>query len=83
MDIQSTKLEIIQFLLNSNNESVLAKFKFIVDQEFADKIVAYSVDGTPLTKDQYQTELKEAENEIEKGDFFTSEDLEEEINSWK
>ena len=83
MDIQSTKLEIIQFLLNSNKESVIVKFKSIVDKENIEKIVAHSIDGKPLTLAQYQDELKEAEEEIERGDFMTSEDLEKEIALWK
>ena len=83
MDIQSTKLEIIKFLLNSNKESVLSKFISIIDKENIEKIVSHSIDGRPLTMEQYHAELKEAEEEIEKGDFLTSEDLEKEIASWK
>jgi len=83
MDIQSTKLEIIQFVLNSNEEGVIAKIKSIVDKEKLEEIVAYSVEGKPLTFRQYQNELKEAEEEIERGDFMTSEELEKEIASWK
>lgn len=83
MDIQSTKFEIIKFLLNSNKESVISKFKSIVDRENIEKIVAHSIDGKPLMLEQFQAELKGAEEEIEKGDFLTSEDLEKEIATWK
>ena len=38
MDIQSAKLEIIKFLLNSNKESVISKFKSIIDRENIEKI---------------------------------------------
>ncbi|MFV0238206.1 MAG: hypothetical protein ACK5HU_06730 [Flavobacteriales bacterium] len=83
MNIQATKLEIMQYLLNSNKKSVLAKFKSIIEKEQAKEIVAYTVDGNPLTLVEYQKELEQAEKEIESGDYFTTEELEKEISTWE
>lgn len=83
MNIQAIKLEIMQYLLNSNKKSVLAKFKSIIEKEQAKEIVAYTVDGNPLTLVEYQKELEQAEKEIESGDYFTTEELEKEISTWE
>ena len=47
-----------------------------------EKIVAYSIDGKPLNKDEYLNEILEAEKDIEKGNFTTHEDLKKEIETW-
>ncbi len=47
-----------------------------------EEIVAYTVDGVPLTKAAYKQELFDAEKEIKKGEFTTQEDVEKESESW-
>ena len=46
------------------------------------KIVAYTVDGKPLTLAEYQEELAESEREIERGECLTSDELEKEMATW-
>jgi hypothetical protein len=41
-----------------------------------DEIVAYTVDGKPLTRKQYNQELVDAETEIQRGELTSVEDLE-------
>ena len=47
-----------------------------------DEIVAYTVEGKPLTRTAYHKELIASENEIDKGKFTTQEDLEKESENW-
>ena len=45
-------------------------------------VVGYSAFGAPITKKHLLADLKEAESEIERGDFVTIEELEEEAKNW-
>ena len=45
-------------------------------------IVAYSVDGEPLSLAQYKSEIENAVAEIENGDYITHEDLRREVGKW-
>ncbi|MGB1284592.1 MAG: hypothetical protein ACPG44_09035 [Polaribacter sp.] len=46
------------------------------------KIVAYTVQGEPLTKDMYIDKLKNSLNSVKQGNFTTVEDLEKESENW-
>ncbi|MBU0766133.1 MAG: hypothetical protein KJ607_15020 [Bacteroidetes bacterium] len=46
-----------------------------------DDVVCYRA-GKPITKKQLYKELKEAEAEIERGDYITIEELEKESGQW-
>ena len=46
------------------------------------KVIAFRADKS-LTKKQLYNELKEAEQEIENGDYVTIEDFEKESSQWK
>lgn len=46
------------------------------------KIVAYTIEGKPLTKKEYKQQLIEAEKENERGEFVTQENLEKESDNW-
>lgn len=61
------------------NESTAHYGSSIVSEE----IVAYTVDGNPLTKAAYISILDEAQNEIENGDFFTTNEVRKLISSWR
>ena len=45
-------------------------------------VVGYSATGKPIEKKQFISELKEAEKQIERGEYTTIEDLEEESEQW-
>ena len=47
-----------------------------------DDVVAYSVDGKPLSMEQYNQELMDAEAEIERGETTSVEDLQKEAENW-
>lgn len=80
MNIQAVKLNLVQKLLAVKNEVLLEKINNLLDKEV---IVAYTVDGKPLTIEQYNKNLSEAEKEIEAGDFISHEELETKSAKWK
>jgi hypothetical protein len=46
------------------------------------EIVAYSVQGEPLSKEMYIQKVKEADASVEAGKYTTMEDLEKEMLNW-
>ena len=81
MDIQATKLELIQRLLQVKKESVLEKLQEIL---FAneEEIVAYTTDGKPFMKEAYFAKVQQGIDDIEKGNYFSDEDFAREIETW-
>ena len=79
MNLETTKIDLVKQLFNINKESVLKQIKTILDRE---EIVAYTVDGKPLTREAYIKEIKKAEKDIENGNYTTHEQLLEEIKKW-
>lgn len=57
------------------DERLLNVLKTVVESYRENDIVAYTVDGRPLTKTQYRQELLDAESEIRRGEFISQEDL--------
>ena len=80
MNIQSIKLDLVQKLLTVKDELILKKITQILDKEI---IVAYTVDGKPLTKEQYNKSLIAAEKQIKAGNFVSQEELEKKSSKWK
>jgi len=72
MDIQAIKLYLVQKLLTVHNQTVLKKINQVLDKEV---IVAYTTEGKPLTKEQYNKELEAGEKEIASGNYVKHEDL--------
>lgn len=81
MDIQSTKLELIQYLLNTKKESMLLKIRELILQE-KEEIIGYSGNGEPLTIEMLNAKLERAEKDYQAGRITTDEDLEREIENW-
>ncbi len=79
MDLKSVKLGVMQKIMNVSTESLLEKIDKILDEEM---IVGYTTKGDPLTKNEYNQRLAEAENQIVRGDYITQEDLEKESGNW-
>lgn len=80
MDIAAIKIELIDWLLHINDESKLKKIialKSVLDKE----VVAHSISGYPVDKEEYINRVKEADERISSGKFTTIEDLEIEINT--
>ena len=79
MDLQTTKINLMQKIMNVSKTSLLDKISNILDEEM---IVGYTTDGNPLTRQQYNERLLVAEKQIESGSYITQEDLEKEIENW-
>ena len=80
MNIQSVKLDLVQKLLSVKNELVLKKINQILEKEV---IVAFTIDGKSLTKEQYNKNLLAAEKQIKAGNFITHEELVKKSAKWK
>jgi copper chaperone CopZ len=79
MNIESTKIDLAKQLFNINEESVLMQIKSILDKE---EIVAYTTDGKPLSRKAYIEAVKEAENDVENGQYITQSQLLDNIKKW-
>jgi hypothetical protein len=73
MNIQAEKLELLELLLRTENETVLKKIRAVFNSSKATSRVSIK---------QYNIELKAAEKRIKKGKFITHEDLEAEMEKW-
>jgi rRNA pseudouridine-1189 N-methylase Emg1 (Nep1/Mra1 family) len=78
IELKNNILEII----NNADEQLLKVVKNVIDNYQDDEVVAFSVNGNSLTRNQYKSELKNAIDEIKRGDFVTQEDLETESKTW-
>lgn len=64
------------------DERFLRMMHSLAEEYIKDEVVAYRA-GNAITKNQLYQELKEAEKEIENGDYTTIEEFEKESNQWK
>ena len=81
MDIAAKKIELMDWLLHIDDESKLRKLialKSVLDQE----VVAHTISGYPVDKEEYITMVKEADERISSGKYTRIEDLEKEIEKW-
>jgi len=79
MNLQAEKIDLMQKILSIRKESIVQKIKAILEKEM---IVAYTVQGDPLTKEQYNKRLAFAEKQIASGDYLTQEQIEEQSKNW-
>ncbi|MCR4029979.1 MULTISPECIES: hypothetical protein [Flavobacterium] len=68
--------------INTADERLLKVVKAVIESYQEDEIVAFSVDGKPITRSEYKLELSNAENEIKNGSLISHEDLEKESENW-
>ncbi len=79
MDIQTIKLDVMQKIMGVSTPSLLKKINDILDNEM---VVAYTVEGKPLTKAMYNERLHLAEQQLRSGEYTAQEDLEKEAENW-
>lgn len=73
----------VQNYIDTAGNRLLKMIKALVESYHEeDQIVAYTVDGKPLTRKQYNQELVDAETEIQRGELTSVEDLEKESQNW-
>lgn len=82
MDIAARKIELMDWLLHIDDESKLKKIialKSVLDKE----VVAHTISGYPVDKEEYINMIKEADERISSGKYTTIEDLEIENDTLK
>lgn len=80
MDVAARKLELVDWLLHINDESKLKKIialKSVLDKE----VVAHTISGYPVDKEECINMVKEADERISSGKYTNIEDLEKEIDT--
>lgn len=68
--------------INTADERLLKVVKAVIESYQENDIVAYTIDGKPLTRVTYKEDLQEAKAEIKRGEYTSQEDLEKESNNW-
>ena len=81
MNLSEEKLRIIQQLALVNDEQLLKEIGAMLN-ESKDSIVAYDIDGSPLTKNKLISQIEAAESRIDNGHFLTQDEVEKEVRSW-
>lgn len=79
MDLQATKLDVIQKIMSVSATSLLKKVNKLLEKEMT---VGYTVEGKPLTKESYNARLQIAEKQIRSGQYLTQKELEKEAENW-
>ena len=80
MDIAAKKIELMDWLLHITDESKLRKIialKSVLDKE----VVAHTISGYPVDKEEYINMVKEADERISSGKYTTIEELKIEANT--
>ncbi|MFA7445409.1 MAG: hypothetical protein WCY89_05635 [Flavobacteriaceae bacterium] len=83
MDLTIRKYRFIEkFMKFVNNDNIKLFEEFLSEKAKTEEIVAYTVQGQPLTKEQYSKEIRQADASIDSGQYTTVEDLEKEVKNW-
>jgi hypothetical protein len=80
MSLEIIKINLAKQLLSIEEESVLMQIKSILDREV---VAAYRIDGKPLSVEEYNASLNEAEDDIKQGRTTDSASLKEELKQWR
>ncbi|MFH7005535.1 hypothetical protein [Flavobacterium bizetiae] len=78
LELRDSVLEYI----NTADERLLKVVKAVIESYKEEEIVAFSVEGKPITRGAYKAELANAKSEIQKGEFISQDDLEKESENW-
>ena len=83
MDIEATKLELMQLLLNTQKERVLARLKEVFEQEEDEIIVGYQPNGKAITKTDLIARAEASMADIKAGRTTPIKDFKKELDHWK
>ena len=64
MNTETLKINLAQRILSLNDLPLLEKIKNLLK---SDDIIYYTVEGKPITKDEFTAEMDEQQNDIENG----------------
>lgn len=80
MDLEAQKIKLAQYILSLTKESEIEKFNALMDSEV--EIVGYTINGHPLTKEEYANKIAKSDKSIDHGKYTTHENLKKEILGW-
>ena len=80
MSLEIIKINLAKQLFNVEEESVLMEIKSIHDNQV---VAAYTIDEKPLSVEEYNASLNDAENDIKAGRTTNSATLKEEVKQWR
>ncbi|UII26479.1 hypothetical protein LVD15_24810 [Fulvivirga maritima] len=76
MDIQTKKIQFIQKFLALNNEAVIDKLETLLKKE------TLKESDQQASIEQYNREIDEAEDEMDRGEFISREDFKKQMDKW-
>jgi hypothetical protein len=85
IDVQAEKKAIIQRVEQIDDADLIQAVKSILDygmRRNKDSVVGYQTNGKPITSLDFESNIVEAERDVEAGDFQTIEDLKKESENW-
>ena len=83
MDLTTRKNKFKERFDGIMDSNLLERFEVFLDMQLSEtEIIAYTVQGDPLTKEMYNEKVKNAESSVKAGNFTTIEDLERESENW-
>jgi peptide subunit release factor 1 (eRF1) len=87
MSNQNLKSDILQLVEDVEDTNVLESVRFLlirfVPEEKKQKIVAYTVDGKPLTQTQFEQSIVTASEKVKTGQFVKHSDVVKKVAEWK
>lgn len=81
MDLQESKLSVIEQLLRVQDAQIIEEVKNLLDKE-NNPIIGYSTKGEPITRKELIHLIEEAEEEYTTGKYQTVEELKKETENW-
>ena len=83
MELKERKERAIEALRKLDNTEALGYVEDVLDiVEAKEPIVAYTVKGQPLTKEDYINRIKSADKAMDEGKYISHEELKKERKSW-
>lgn len=79
--VKAAKYELIQEIMAITDNALLSELKEILQGR--KRVVAYTVDGQPLTEKDYQEMVITAADEAKSGNYITQEEVDKRIAEWK
>ncbi len=78
-DVNAMKLQLVERILSEESTSTLRELGDVLERN---RIVAHTVDGRPLNREDYVKEIEKGLMDVAEGRTFSSEEVKEEIRSW-
>tara|TARA_R110002050_G_scaffold131595_3_gene253461 strand:+ start:175 stop:420 length:246 start_codon:yes stop_codon:yes gene_type:complete len=81
MKKEELREKVLSYIREADDDT-LRMVNEVIENYITNDIVAYSMNGEPLCKEKYIKSIQAADASINKGEFTTVEDLENEVGNW-